>query len=546
MILSAGPSLSARGRLPAILIPLAFWAGGLSLAHGPMIASGLGRVQGDLGDPRLQHYMLEHGYRWMARDPVHSRFWDAPIFYPAPNASAYSDTLIGALPLYAIWRIAGVPADIAFPLFILMASSVNFGCAFLLLRSGLGCRRVPSGFGAFLFAFASARIAQLGHPQLLPAFYGVLAVYALIRVLGTESIRPSLPWLTLWAVSLVGQTYSSFYLAWFLWIALGLALFWAVALPSLRPRTLAALKRHGPGIAGAVAVAGLCMIPFLRHSLQASSTLGVREYDEIDLYLPRLQCWIQFGPEHWLYGWLSSARLFDQLPFRSTENALGLGFVTVALSARGIWELRKTPFGSILLAVSLSLLLWTARFPGGASAWSLAYLIVPGAQAARVVTRVSQLLLLPAAIGAAVWLDRSRWQQPVLAVIVVLALLEQGRRTPTYDRREARDSVAAIARRVDPSRAAFYYTSRRVPPNGGFVDSAPTRIHVDAMMASLEAGVPTINGYSGWNAPDWPFAAITIVPDERTSGTLVENALQAWCRRNGLDPARVQWINGDS
>ena len=545
MISPAAPIPAGRRRIRTILIPLAFWAAGLGVAHGPMIASGLGRVQGDLGDPRLHHYMLEHGFRWIAGDPGHRRFWDAPIFYPVRNTAAYSDTLVGALPLYAIWRMAGAPADVAFPLFILLASSVNFGCAFLLLRSGLGCGPASSGFGASLFAFASARIAQLGHPQLLPAFYSVLALYALIRVLREDLIRPSLPWLLLFAVALVGQTYSSFYLAWFLWLALGLALFWGIALPDLRSRTLATLRRHGPGLFGAVAVTGLCLIPFLSHSLRASSFLGRREYDEIDLYLPRLQCWIQFGPEHWLYGWLSSAWIFDQLPFRSTENALGLGFVTLVLSARGLWELRKTPLGSLLLAVSLSLLLWTARFPGGASAWSLAYLVVPGANAARVVTRVSQMLLLPAAIGAAVWLDRSRWNKPVLTVIVVFALLEQGRRTPTYDRREARDSVAAIARRVDPSRAAFFYTSRRMPPNCGFVDAAPVRIHVDAMMASLVAGVPTINGYSGWNAPDWPFASITIVPDERTSAAPVEEALQDWCRRTGMDRARIQWVNGD-
>src|SRR5882724_10538928 len=130
MISPAAPNPAGRRRVRAILIPFAFWVAGLGVAHGPMIVSGLGRVQGDLGDPRLHHYMLEHGFRWMTGDSGHRSFWDAPIFYPVRNTAAYSDTLFGALPLYAIWRIAGAPADVAFPLFILLASSVNFGCAF--------------------------------------------------------------------------------------------------------------------------------------------------------------------------------------------------------------------------------------------------------------------------------------------------------------------------------------------------------------------------------------------------------------------------------
>ena len=55
-----------------------FWVAGLGVAHGPMIVSGLGRVQGDLGDPRLHHYMLEHGFRLggqapVCRDELHDR-----------------------------------------------------------------------------------------------------------------------------------------------------------------------------------------------------------------------------------------------------------------------------------------------------------------------------------------------------------------------------------------------------------------------------------------------------------------------------------------
>ena len=89
--------------------------------------------------------------------------------------------LLGTGPLYWIWRIVRVPPDLAYAFWLLGVSSLNFLTAFLLLRKIFDRSPAASGFGAFLFSFASMRLAHVGHPQLLAGFYLILVVYGAIR-----------------------------------------------------------------------------------------------------------------------------------------------------------------------------------------------------------------------------------------------------------------------------------------------------------------------------------------------------------------------------
>jgi len=61
------------------------------------------------------------------------------------------------------------------------------------------------------------------------------------------------------------------------------------------------------------------------------------------------------------------------------------------------------------------------------------------------------------------------------------------------------------------------------------------------MMASLDANVPTLNGYSGWVPPDWPFELDSFA-DAATDAREIEQHLNAWCSRNGWTRSQVQWI----
>jgi hypothetical protein len=257
----------------------------------------------------------------------------------------------------------------------------------------------------------------------------------------------------------------------------------------------------------------------------------------VELFLPRLTSWVYFGHDHWLYGRTSTLGLFDSLP-KTFEQPIAPGLVTPVLAALGLWRLRTTPLGKLLGVVSLTLIVCTLAV-GSVSLWGLVYLVLPGAQAIRAVARVGVILLLPASAGAASLLDLSGWRKPLLVGAALLSMLEQGRTTPSLDRHELRRNTTALVSQVDRFADAFFLTDSGPPPSPALLDRLPLRVHLDAVMASLESGVPTINGYSGGVPPGYKLEGSAVAPYYSSD---VEPQLVEWCRLHGLDRRKIQWI----
>jgi hypothetical protein len=72
-------------------------------------------VQVNHGDPRLVNYQLEHTFLWLSGRSGHESFWSPPVFHPALHVGAYSDTVVGAAPLYWLWRFSGLEGGAAPP-----------------------------------------------------------------------------------------------------------------------------------------------------------------------------------------------------------------------------------------------------------------------------------------------------------------------------------------------------------------------------------------------------------------------------------------------
>ena len=167
-----------------LVLVMVIGVAGVLMAHSPMILSGFRKLQVDLGDSRLIHYLLEHGYLWIRGTPGHREFWNPPFFYPAPNAAAYTDIFLTVGPPYWIYRAAGIPLDLSFGLWMVTMSALNYAAGVVLFRKGLRLDVLPSAAGSFLIAFGTPRINQIAHQQLLPCFYVLMTVYALARLFG--------------------------------------------------------------------------------------------------------------------------------------------------------------------------------------------------------------------------------------------------------------------------------------------------------------------------------------------------------------------------
>src|ERR1043165_2325664 len=104
-------------RKSTILIPLFLLAAGIYFVPLQIYHTDFAKVPGDYGDARFNNYILEHGHNFLTGKV--KQYWNAPFMYPYPNVIALSDNLLGTLPLYSAFRIAGFDRETAFQLWLL-------------------------------------------------------------------------------------------------------------------------------------------------------------------------------------------------------------------------------------------------------------------------------------------------------------------------------------------------------------------------------------------------------------------------------------------
>jgi hypothetical protein len=338
---------------------------GLLMIHHPMLLSGLARVQTDDSDTRLLNYLLEHNFRWILQEPGHRQFWEIPIFYPARNVAAYSDTLLSVAPLYWVFRLARAMPDTAFQLWMLTVSACNYIAGFWLFRSGFRRSVLGSALAAFLFAFSAARANEVEHQQLLPQVYTVFALWALCRIFAQPPDLRSTSYL-LWStasLSLAAQFYAAFYLGWFLSLAVAITAFCGLFQARTRAAFFGVIRSQWPAMAVALALALVAIAPLLTHYLQAVQEAGTRADTEIMISIPFARTLIYMGPENWVWGFSWKWSIFDDMG-RNLERAQrrGIGFVTLAVCLAGLVRSRHEPGVRIAGLSGLGLLVLVTRF----------------------------------------------------------------------------------------------------------------------------------------------------------------------------------------
>ena len=493
-------------------------------------------VPGELGDARLLNFLLEHGWLWLRRQPLHRHFWDLPMFYPAgADSFAYSDLLLSFAPPYWMARAAGLDPHTGYQVWLLAMAVASSVAVFALLRWGLGTSSWASCWGANLATFSASRLFQIHHAQLWPIVYPALALLA-AAVYFRESSPTRRRWLLAGVVvGVVLQFWGGFYNGVFMLLLGGLLWLASLAWRDARRRSFERLRADALAIAAAIAFGALLLAPLAVAYLRAQRQVGARTWEDMEPFQPRLVSWIYLTPSAPLAAWTKGNRLFALLPSRD-EHAIGLGLVTSALLLAGVaagW--RRPALRVATIAMALAALAVTL-YPGGFSLWRHLAAALPGLSAVRATTRLGLLLPLLAGAAFAALADRAGRRGRVwVAGLGLLALYEQSVELHAFDKRVARRWVSHIARRVDPRAAAFAVSTRR-PGFSSWV------VQLDAIWATLESGKPTVNGYSGNWAPGWGgqlWAARTGKPEQHDRFAI---DLGTWLESHAQAPETVQWI----
>lgn len=356
---------SGWGSIGQIASAVAIGVLGVWMAHHPMIDSGFRRIQLDLQDTRLIHYLLEHNYLWVRGDPGHRDLWSPPFFYPATNVAAYSDLFLSLGPVYWPYRVLGLSPDLSFGLWLVSMSALNYAAGLLLFGRGLGFGLPASVAGSALVAFGAPRINQMGHPQLLGTFYVLVAVYALARLAGDRSMgrRARAGYWLLAVLAGVAQLYGAVYLGWFLAAGVGAAAVVALALRSCRPVLLDIVRRDLWAIVAAGSLGLLLLQPFLSHYLLAAKDVKEQYLPTLRALHPGVWSWLSMGGGSWVWGWTDGRGPF-RFPIFPHEHHLGIGLLTPLLCAVGLYLCRDRPICRLAAPVAGLLWLATTFMPG--------------------------------------------------------------------------------------------------------------------------------------------------------------------------------------
>ncbi len=167
------------------------------------------KILGDKGDARFNNYVLEHGYKYLKGDI--SNYWDMPMMYPFKNVTAFSDNLLGTMPLYSFFRFIGKSVESSFQWWIISVLSLNFIVSFITFFK-ISSNILISTAASYIFAFGIYNIGHFDHVQVFPKFIAPLVLYLFWKFLTDKKLI-----YFFWAsLGLVYQFYCGIYLGFFL------------------------------------------------------------------------------------------------------------------------------------------------------------------------------------------------------------------------------------------------------------------------------------------------------------------------------------------
>lgn len=477
-------------------------AGGTYLAYRPVFDSNFAVVQAETGDGMLNHYLLEHSWRAVSDPDYAGTLIRPPFFHPDRWAWWYSETLIGAAPLYWALRTA-LSDELAYPWWMIVCAALNF-VSFAAVARRLGCAHAAAALGAFGWAFLAVLVEQGKHQQLIPRFWMPPAVYY-GWLLGSAPTARALGRM-LACLALQGVT--CVYTGWFLGVGLVTFVPVAAALTPGGVGKLVAFARADRWPAARAAAPWVVLMAAFFAPYVLVNRGHSRGYWDAAYLIPTPAAWLTPPPGA---AWAETARaVLPDVPYECwLFPGVGVAGLVLAATAWAV-AVRSAPdrpaawplVAACLVAAGVWFVLCLRL--GVASPWAVIQ-VVPGAGAIRCVSRVVLLIDLFALLAAAVWLThvlgrvRSKWRRAgAYAAVAAVVVAEQLGHTPMTMRRADYypevDRVAAGLRGADVGYV--------VPRPGAGVEAE----EVFAMWAGLRANVPVANGYSGRTPDDYPLA----------------------------------------
>lgn len=457
---------------------------------------------GDLGDARFNIYLLEHGYQTLLGK--HEWYWNAPFMYPVENVITISDNLLGAVPIYSVFRGMGFGIFTSFQLWFIAVFAFNFAAAYWFFNWLLK-NRYAAATAAFIFAFSISLQSQMTHAQVFARFFIPIAFLFIFKF--GKDFKPKYFFLA--ALCIVGQFYSGIYLG-----MLTLLPFAAITLILVlwqRQKLLQnvkSIKWWGLMLASIALNAALLyklMWPYYQRSLISLPD----SYENIFVSIPKFISYI-FSKDGSLL-WQSLDSIAKDIPAWYDHQLFPGIFVCVSLLASIVLLVKyrdknRLEIG-VLFIIGLTTLLLFIRV-GDFTLYQYIYKI-PGFHSLRSLTRIIGIDLIFFGLAAGLFVKYLVEKFPknrfvtfsvILAFLVIDNYVDPAK-TYRSSKEIARERVDTLIGKMErlPKGTIVSYEPEEVDL-GSFVQ-------IDAMLASQALGLICLNGYSatspGKFSPYW-------------------------------------------
>jgi len=471
--------------LPLIMLIVGVWLFPLDL-----LQRDLSVMPGDKGDSRFNNYVLEHGYNFLTGKVTN--YWDAPFMYPEKKAIAYSDNLLGTVPLYAAFRIFNCDRETSFQLWFLSLFVLNFICAYWALKKWTESTLLSS-VGAYIFAFSIFILTHMNHAQVFPRFMIPLIIYWFWNWIKNKNIKS----FYLLTAGIVYQFYCGIYLGFFIvYILLFVFLAYLIV---YRDKQLFNWIKKGKNFFKhllTIVIGLLLLIPMFIPYMEISSRFGYRDFEEVLSYIPTWRSYFSAIPESAIWRFLSwhireqGGNWWELFLFPGLIAYLGiLLFPFVYRKATNKKEL-------IFLLVSLLLLVVFTLNINGFTLYKF-FFNLPGFGSMRSINRIINaeiILIILLMVAVLKVVENSKWSK-LLMLLPILVIIDNS--TSYWERQYKKQEVQQRVKETKDRIQKYITGNKAIAYQHYNLAGQEAFSHLDVMIACQDLHVPCVNAYTG-------------------------------------------------